>query len=233
MQVPAAPPAPTDQPARVRARSLAWPLGFLAVGVVLAVAFCALYRWAVQTSAGQVSDINQFAALQVLNPTLGPVATVLRPGLIAVGAAACVVLGVAAVARGRWRSLTAAALVVVVSVASSRALKDLILERPYLGEHGYTTNTFPSGHVSASLALLVAIALLAPRWRSRRAAALTAVCLVVVGTVACGVSLLEHVHRPSDVLGSVLLVGAVTAFTLAALRPSPPIPEVSTGQPSR
>lgn len=198
-----------------------------AVGAVLAAAFLALDLWAVRTEDGQSADIDLLVTLQSLNPALGPAATVLRPGLVVGGALACVALGVLALARRRWRSLCAAVLVVALSVGGTWALKELVLERPYLGDYGYTVNTFPSGHVSATLALVAAAALLSPAWRTPASRWLFRLALLAVAVAACVSSLLEHVHRPSDVVGSVLLVGSVTALVVAAVRP-PPAPRPRT-----
>ncbi|WP_217995609.1 phosphatase PAP2 family protein [Sanguibacter suarezii] len=198
-----------------------------AVGAVLAAAFLALYLWAVRSEDGQSADIDLLVTLQSLNPALGPAATVLRPGLVVGGALACVALGVLALARRRWRSLCAAVLVVALSVGGTWALKELVLERPYLGAYGYTVNTFPSGHVSATLALVAAAALLSPAWRTPASRWLFRLALLAVAVAACVSSLLEHVHRPSDVVGSVLLVGSVTALVVAAVRP-PPAPRPPT-----
>lgn len=183
----------------------------------LTVAVVVLYLWAVRTSDGQAADVRLFAVIQGLNSTFGPLATTLRPVLIVAPAFVCAVLGIVALVGRRWQPLTAAVLVVVVSVAGTQALKNVVLDRPYLGDHGYAANTFPSGHVSATLALLVAAALLRPpAWGWRRSTPGLLV-LVAAAAAACAASLLGHTHRPSDVAASVLLVGAVTALVFAVL----------------
>ena len=207
-------------PPAARRRRTAGAVVAAVVGVALAAAFLALYLWAVRTEDGQSADIDLLVTLQSLNPALGPAATVLRPGLVVGGALACVALGVLALARRRWRSLCAGVLVVALSVGGTWTLKELVLERPYLGDYGYTVNTFPSGHVSATLALVVAVALLSPAWRSPVARWGWRLTLAAVAVAACLASLLEHVHRPSDVAGSVLLVAAATMLALATFRPS-------------
>ena len=212
-------PAPADQTRLTRRRRVL----HLTAAVLLAVALAALYVWAVRTEDGQLADIRLLVDLQALNPALGPAAIALRPGVLLAGALVCAVLGALALARRRWRSLCAAVVVVVVSVGGNWVLKEVLLDRPYLGEHGYTVNTFPSGHVSATLALLVAAALLFPAGQSPTTRRLALLTLAALGAVACFVSLLEHVHRPSDVVGSVLLVGAVATLTVAALRPPLPL----------
>ena len=189
------------------------------VALLLAAAFLAVYQWAVRTADGQSADIDLLVTLQDLNPALGPAATALRPGLVLAGALGCSVLGVLALTRRRWRSLCAAVTVVVASVGGTWALKEIVLDRPYLGAYGYTVNTFPSGHVSATLALVAAAALLSPAWRTPATRHLFHLVLLAVAVAACMASLLEHVHRPSDVVGSVLLVGCATALATAIFRP--------------
>ena len=191
----------------------------LGLSVLLVAALAGLYLWAVRSESGQRTDISLLVDLQVLNPTLGPVATILRPGLIVAGALACGALGVVAAIGHRWRSLSAAVTVVVLSVSCTWALKNIVLDRPFLGEFGYTVNTFPSGHVSAALALVVAAALLAPAWESSAARRTFTLILTAVALAACFASVLEHVHRPSDVVGSVLLVASVTALAVAVVDP--------------
>ena len=160
---------PSGRPARTPARTPghqprparpgSWRrLGSLAAAVLLAAGLVILYLWAVRTADGQRADIHLLVVLQDLNPALGPTATALRPGLVVAGALVCGTLGVLALSRRRWRSLAAAAVVVALSVGGTWLLKAAVLDRPYLGANGYTVNTFPSGHVSATLALVVATA---------------------------------------------------------------------------
>ena len=182
--------------------------------VALAVGFVALYWWAVRTSAGQRQDILVFADAQALNQALAPVAGALRPGLPTAIGLLVLVLGAISAYRRHWRPLAAAAVIVLVSVVLSETLKEDVLERPYLGDLGYTVNSFPSGHVTAATALVVATLLLWPPALPRGAP------WVAGGVVlaACVASVVGHAHRPSDALASVLLVGSVTCLTCALLR---------------
>lgn len=217
---PARTPPPADQ--HIPQRRVLHPAAAALVAALLAAAFLAVYLWAVRSQSGQRADIHLLVVLQDLNPALGPAATALRPGLVVAGALGCAALGLLALSRRRWRSLGAALTVVVLSVGGTRMLKDVVLDRPYLGDFGYTVNTFPSGHVSATLALVAAAALLSPGWRTPTARRLFLLTLGAVAVAACLASVLEHVHRPSDVLGSVLLVGSATALSVAVFRPPPP-----------
>lgn len=217
-------PSPSSTPGASSSRgsSAQRRVAALSLAALLAAAFVILYRWAIRSEGGQRADISLLVDLQVLNTALGPAATVLRPGLVVAGALACAALGVLAVLRGRWRTVGAAVTVVVLSVGGTWGLKNVVLDRPFLGDFGYTVNTFPSGHVSAALALVVAAALLTPAWRSSTTRRIFLLALAAAALAACFASLLEHVHRPSDVVGSVLLVASASALAIALFQP--PLP---------
>lgn len=186
-----------------------WPVMGLACGAGLMV----LYLWAVRTEAGQRWDIELFARLQSVDDGMQQAASTLRWLLPAVLAVPCAML---AAVRLRARSITAvvaAVLIGVLSVGLARVLRLDVLERPELGDYGYAYNTYPSGHVAATAALAVAVLILtARRWRL-----LAAVGVVPLVALACVASVIGHAHRPSDVLGAVLLVGSVTGLVLALL----------------
>jgi membrane-associated phospholipid phosphatase len=100
--------------------------------------------------------------------------------------------------------------VVVSTVLVAGAVKSA-LPRPDLQIESSTThNSFPSGHVAAATALLLAFVLVLPGWARR--------CLAVPGamgvSVVASATMIAGWHRFSDVLGGVLL--AVTLFCLAA-----------------
>ncbi|MBD7979406.1 phosphatase PAP2 family protein [Oerskovia merdavium] len=206
-------PTETCPVPRVPRRALSRPfllLGFLG----LTVGFVTLYWWAVRTSPGQRQDILLFADAQSMNQVFAPLAGLLRPGLpVAVGLVA-LVLGALSARRRRWRLLAAATVVVLVSAVLSEVLKEDVLERPYLGDLGYTVNSFPSGHVTVATALVVATLLLWPPPLPRSAPWVAGGVVLV----ACVASVVGHAHRPSDALASVLLVGSVTCLTCALLR---------------
>lgn len=122
-----------------------------------------------------------------------------------------VLLAGAVIGAGAWslwsaqpRRCLMALVIVVGSVAPTHLLRR-VLPRP---EHGYAYpfNTLPSTHVALVVALVVAMAVLIahrPVWLDR----VLAGCVVL----ACVGNVVGHAHRPSDVLASVLLVGAVAA----------------------
>lgn len=197
--------------------------GWLVAAAVCAVAFVALYVWMVRTEAGQWLDIRLFSKAQTSDELVVAAAGVARRGLPMILAAAYVVVAGVALLRGRLRLVVVTAMLVVLSAGLARGLRDVVLDRPYLGDHGYLENTFPAGHVTVTVALAVAITMLAPAHR-RGLARMLVVLVVLVTVVASMASVIGHAHRPSDVLGAVLLVGAVSSAARAALRP-PPAPD--------
>ncbi|MHA7133379.1 phosphatase PAP2 family protein [Oerskovia turbata] len=189
-------------------------------GVVCALVFAGVYVVAVRTLPGQEADNGAFVSWQQLNPFLGAFAQVLRPALPVALGVVCAVLGVLALRSRRWLAVGRSAAVVVVTVVLARWLRDGLLDRPNLADLAYPHNTLPSGHVAVTAALCVAVVLLWPR----RSVWLV-VWAVVVSLAACVASLLQHAHRPSDVVASLLLVGAVTCGVLAAA-PTPRSPRL-------
>lgn len=172
--------------------------------VCAGVALCLVYALFVLTVPGQWLDDELFGLVQRLG--VGPlgewfpsVGRVLLPRAMAV---ALVGIGLVALARRRWSRVAQGATIVLVSVLTSRYLRES-LPRP---DHGYSyvENTLPSTHVTVVAAAVVAIAVLIPLrpvWLDR----------VLVGLVllACLGNVVGHAHRPSDVVASVLLVGVV------------------------
>lgn len=183
--------------------------------VAFAVAFAVFSVVAVRTHAGQHADIEVFVAVQALGDTVEYAASWLRAGLPMALALVCLPLVVRAVRAGRWHDVAGAAVIVVVSFALTTVLRLYLIDRPNLGDLGYPENTLPSGHVSAAAGLAIAAVLLWPA-ATRRLAALGA---GVVIAVACLASVVGYAHRPSDVVASVLLVGAVACATTALPRP--------------
>lgn len=123
--------------------------------------------------------------------------------------------GVAAMLRREWKLVMRCVVLVIGSVAVATLLRRVLI-RPELGDPTYPVNTWPSGHVAASAALVVSALVLVPASLNtvvvRRAGALT---LLVVA----GASLATLAHRPSDVIASMLWVAALSAL----LCPSGPV----------
>ncbi|WP_435199851.1 hypothetical protein [Janibacter sp. GS2] len=179
-----------------------------------AIVFALVYAVAVLTETGQRLDRDLLISLQ--HVAVGPIqwawpvlARRVLPMVLLVGV---VVLGLIVVGR-RPRRAVAAGVVVGASTVLSLWLKGS-LPRPVQGwDEGYTGNTYPSTHVSATTALIVALWLMAPirsPWLDRLLGGL--VVFVALGNVV------GQAHRPSDAIGSLLLVGCVTGSVAIAER---------------
>lgn len=183
--------------------------GRLAAGCVVGLVL--VYVTAVLTTPGQWLDDEvfglaqdlPFAPLRPILPTLG------RRIVPAVGLAVVAGVGVWALMARRWMQVGRAVAVVVLGVALARGLR-VLLPRP---DHGYSydANTLPSTHVALVAACVVAVLIMWPTHRPG--------WLALVGTalvwVACVGSVVGYAHRPSDVVASVLLLGAVAGAVLA------------------
>ncbi|MDV3296756.1 MAG: phosphatase PAP2 family protein [Brachybacterium paraconglomeratum] len=200
---------------RQRARWLGLALASL-VAAVLA------YAVLVHTRPGQLLDAEVWSAILDSTPT--PIAEALaalaRPLIFYVLVPLVATLVLLALARGRWAAAMAATLVAATPTPAALYLRENVLTRPDLGVRGYDHNTFPSTHAAAAFGLLVALILVWPGPVDRRDAGRVAfvAALVLLGNVT------SYAHRPADVLGSLLLVGAVAFLAVAALgfRPATP-----------
>lgn len=209
---------------RDEALTLAGERRLVFLGTVAALLFAALYVVAVRSGWGQRLD---GAALEGRTHR-APVLTATGHLLDTISVSSLVLLGGAVVAvafaRRRVHLAFTSAAVVVGAVATSELLKRVLLGRPDLD---YTDTlrhkpTFPSGHTTVAMSLAVALVLVVPA-RSRPLTALVTVgyaCMVGAGTVTAGW------HRPSDVIGGMLVVLTwAAAATLVLLRQRGATPE--------
>jgi membrane-associated phospholipid phosphatase len=213
------PPAPHAEPARpdrepARAPALAWLLTGL---VGCATAFAAAYWAFVQTLAGQqvenaVVRNAQSGQVGELGLSAGALGVVdVRPWL-ATGLLAVLVI---AVARRRFAAGASATALLFGSLVVAQYLKLTALTRPALDTARFVAhhNSFPSGHVTAATAALLALAFVLPRrvrpWVLVPGAG--GVGWVGYATVVLGW------HRPSDAIGGSLLVAAGCCAVLAVL----------------
>jgi undecaprenyl-diphosphatase len=118
-----------------------------------------------------------------------------------------------------WRVPALYAATVVLACALSEAAK-LVVERPRpdllldLAGEGYS---YPSSHTMAAVACYVGLALcLRLRWRGARGRAALVASLVIAGLVALS-RLIVGWHYPTDVLGSLLLGGALILLAFRCL----------------
>jgi hypothetical protein len=183
-------------------RSVLVSLVFLALGI-------AVYVFFVATAQGQLLDASSFGAVSWLRLGGGGWASALRTVLLVVSGALFVVLLVIALVQRRVREAGVALVICVIALLLSGGLKQFVVARPDLGNFGYSYNTFPSGHETITVASLVGAYLLLPE-KSRRPAIVLP--FLVLGTASGAFQVIAYAHRPSDVIGAALLVGAVAAW---------------------
>ncbi|ROO82741.1 PAP2 superfamily protein [Actinocorallia herbida] len=188
--------------------------GKVAVGCGLAL--CALYLLAVASPPGQLLED---AVLRVAdNGHADPLAARLAERLLGLVSVWSVAAALAVVFEtGRRRGglpLAFAAVVVIAGPLLTVELLQSVLPRPLLLAHGIRREDqgFPSGHTAVGMAALCAVALVAP-YRLRTPVLLAALPCALAGAATVAVGW----HRPSDTLGSDLVVLCWTAVVLAFL----------------
>ena len=177
--------------------------GALAGAALALLAFAATYALLVTTQTGQIVDNEVMERFGVLTGNEQP-----RPGLlgeiqIQVLLLAGVVLAMICMGRRSWRLFVYACAVILATTGIAIALK-AGLPRPALGV-GAAHNSYPSNTVAAftSVALSLA-AVVSPGWqRTVRHAGMVVVLVIGVTVIAL------QWHRPSDVIGGILIAVAV------------------------
>jgi membrane-associated phospholipid phosphatase len=183
----------------------------LALGCV--ATFVLVYAIAVRTAHGQRIDeaaVRGRLGSAVARAAAGDLLTTISVGSLTLAIAALV--GQALLRRRVALALVGAA-IVVGSLLTSEVLKHVILTRPPLSTGGPDHNTFPSGHTTIAFAVGIAATLVAPpRWRRAvAAAAFLFGTSIGIATVAAGW------HRPSDVVGAMLVVVGWAAGVVLAV----------------
>lgn len=213
-----APPAarPVGPALVTRAASRTAVLAASATG--FALAFVAAYLIFVRTEAGRGVENGVVRSAQ--STTVAWAAPLRETDLVVVLGAVAVLLVVISVIRRRLALGVLALVLLAAPLVVAQLLKLYVLDRPNTADRlGVAAhNSFPSGHVTAAMAVLVALAIVVPR-RFRRTALITGgfgVAWVSAAAVALGW------HRLSDTVGGCLLVAAVTcagAAVVSARRP--------------
>lgn len=208
-------------PARVWRRAVA-------TGGISATGLVAVYLLAVWTPAGQrfedavlrgAAAAAGGAADQRATSTLDRITV---PALLLAVAA---VLAIAFLRRKPLLGLLGAG-VVVASVVTAEVIQRTML-RPILLDHGYRRDdqSFPSGHAAVAVSMMCALVLVVP-YRFRVAA-------VFVASVGAGAVEVATVtaswHRPSDTLGSDLIMLVYACVAVAALARHGRLGEASPG----
>jgi membrane-associated phospholipid phosphatase len=192
--------------------SLAGALGFGA-------AFLLSYFVFVRTVGGQTAENGVVRSAQSGLASTSDWAAPLRNGdKIAVVCTAAVLIMVIALLRHRFALAAAGSAVLGGSLLIAHVLKMSVFDRPPLTGGGSvaTHNSFPSGHVAAAMAIVLALTLVVPR-RVRPYVLVPGalgVAWVASATIALGW------HRLSDTVGGSLLVAAICCLVAAALHAS-------------
>jgi membrane-associated phospholipid phosphatase len=136
----------------------------------------------------------------------------LEPALFTLWAIALIAF---ALARGRPRVALAVACVMGLAPLTAETLKPLLAHsHAHLGYAYIDPASWPSGHATAAVALVLCAVLVAPMWLRPAVAALGGVFAVAVG---CSLLILAW-HMPSDVLGGYLVASLWMALAVSALR---------------
>lgn len=188
-------------------------------GLIMVAAAFGLWWLAVRTQLGQsyeemvIEGFGENALPSWLSLVLAP----LRKSVVIVSISVligCIAL-VIAIVRKRWWLIGQCVVIVLLSL-SSEPLKKILPRELLVNIETLAKNSAPSGHtllVACACALLVCCVTRTFRaWTALIAAVFT--CLVAYSLMA------GKWHRPTDVIMSLLLVGAASLFALAASRKS-------------
>lgn len=182
-----------------------------AIGATLGTA--ALGRAAVGTARGQRLDQLVLTAAQaddsLLSRVVFPVLNTVTVPVVLIALAIA-----AALALLQRRPFMALHIVVLVAGAAltSQVIKHVLVDRTVLAEGlEVTPNSYPSGHTTIAAAVAVAVTLASPRHVRSPVALVAAAWTAIagIGTIAGGW------HRPSDVIGALLVVAAWSSLVLA------------------
>ncbi|WP_454118348.1 phosphatase PAP2 family protein [Microbacterium lacticum] len=198
----------------MRAAPRAWH--FLATAAALVVLLAASYLFFVHGYMGQLIDEQARSGAEL--GRAGDAAARLLDAVPLLSAGMVVLAVLIGLLRRKSLATVVALGVVAAANLTSQLLKHQLLSRPDNGATGTWHNSFPSGHTTVFVSGVFALFLVcAPRVRPY-VATLGALASVVVGALLVA----SGWHRPSDVVGGVLVV-AIYVFLggalLARLRP--------------
>lgn len=187
------------------------PARRLLLALILVVLAAGLQVIAVQTVAGQIVDD---AAMNGFREATGQWSRIAVAALEVVTLpATATIFGLSLLGTGLQRRFTAFLQILIVAGGaniSAQIIKHELVDRPLFGGSVVATpNSFPSGHVVLIASVVFALTMAAPRILRPFVGAVFGIwgALAALGTMVAGW------HRPSDVVGSALLV---SAWALAA-----------------
>jgi len=183
----------------VSTRPRAWP--FLVSAAGLLVLLAGTYAFFVRGYMGQILDESAKNGVE-----LGARASRAALDYLHAVPLLCACIALLAVIIGLARRRVAVTLIALMVVAganiTTQLLKHSLLSRPDTGATDTWHNSFPSGHATVVASVLFALFLVSsPRMRPV-VAALGSVITVITGVLLVG----TQWHRPSDVVGAILIV---------------------------
>lgn len=178
--------------------------------------FALVYLLLVGTKFGQEIENAAFLGAQDASPqVITDVDKVLHAITISTLAGAIVVIGLIGLIRKLWRLTLVAMGVIGIAVISAEVLKRYLLERPDLvgASEPLLHNSFPSGHTTIAMSILIAVFLVVPyRFRG------IVITIVMTWAVLIGpFTMIDRWHRLSDTIGGMclaLIVGSIAALLL-------------------
>lgn len=196
------------------APSVTRSLALLGGAAGFAIAFVAAYLLFVHTAGGQQVENGAVRNAQLGQSTSDWAQPLRQLDVIVLLGAAAVSILLISLVRRRFSVGVAGLMALAGPVVVSQILKLYVLERPDLGELRVAShNSFPSGHVTAAMAVVVGLAIVVPR--RVRSFVLIAGGFGVAWVAAATVSL--GWHRFSDTIGGCLLVAAFGCAVAAVL----------------
>lgn len=207
----------TDEPAR---RRLTIRVTAFSLATLFAASFTALYLYVTYTGSGQAWDAATLGIFSGLRGQRYLAVYEARDWILFLLLAAVAVASIEAVLRRKLAATLATVLLVGSTALVSSAFKSGILPRPDLGDFAYGYTTFPSGHSALSLAAVIALIWLGPRWLRPVVVPFLASLVMIVAVI----SLLSFAHRGSDVVGGLFLASALGCGLVGVSAPlsSPP-----------
>lgn len=192
----------------------------LVVAFASAVLLVATYLTFVRTYVGQIVDERGRIGAGQIGYALVPVARRVLGAVPVVGLLLLIALAIAGLALRRVFLTIVALCAVGAANSSTQLLKHVILVRPNLAATTLASNSFPSGHITFIASLALAALLVSPPRLRRAVAVVGGAAVVLVGMLL----LAAQWHRPSDVVGGILVVtfwGGVAGAVAAAVVPTP------------
>lgn len=174
----------------------------LLVAFASAALLVATYMVFVRTYVGQIVDERgRIGAGRIAAAVVPHAAPVLEAAPV-IGLLLLIVLALIGLLRRRVFVTVVALCAVGAANLTTQLLKHVFLVRPNLAATDLSPNSFPSGHITLTASLALAALMVSPPRLRRAVAAVGGLLVVLVGMLL----LAAQWHRPSDVIGGILVV---------------------------